>query len=114
MRIKHEHSIRINMSFTPRTQGHGEYVRIANEILTFGSEIDPNILIPPWNETQEMGPINSDDLANPKNLGISIKRYFDKPPYVNWVPRSPVYGIGIPLSSKLGKYEFMNRWNLKK
>jgi hypothetical protein len=62
----------------------------------------------PWNETLDMGPINNHDLDNPQNLGNNIKKYFDKPPYVNWAPGSPVYGIGIQFSSTLGKYEFMN------
>jgi hypothetical protein len=114
MRSKNEHSIRINLSFTPRTAGSGEYMRIANEILSFGKEIDDNILILPWCEHQDIGPINSDDLANPKNLGNTIKKYFDKPPHVNWQPGSPVYGIGMQLSTKLKRHEFMDRWNLKK
>lgn len=102
------------MAFTPRTQGYGEYTRIANEVLTFGTEIDSNIVMLPWDETSDMGPINNDDLANPQNLSNNIKTYFDKPPYVNWDTGSPVCGIGIQFSSTLGKYKFMNKWNLKR
>jgi hypothetical protein len=114
MRNKNTHSVRINTSFTPRTAGSSEYIRIAKELLAYGREIDPNIMILPWDESTGAGPVNIDDLANPRNVSKNIKKYFNKPTYINWQPGSPVYGIGIHFSMNLGKYEFINRWNLKK
>ena len=114
MRSKNEHSIRVTISFTPNTSGNGEYLRVARELLTFGREIDNDILLLPWVDSQELGPISIEDLANPKNLIDSIKKYFDKPPYANWQPGAPMYGIGVQFSTNFGKHEFMTRWNLKK
>jgi hypothetical protein len=107
-------SIRVTISFTPRTAGSGEYLRIARELLSFGKEIDPNILLLPWADAQELSPLNFDDMVNVKHHGDHIRKYINKPLYVNWRPGSPVYGIGIHFSTNFGKYEFLNRWNLKK
>jgi hypothetical protein len=102
MRSENDFSVRIQMSFTPRTAGSGEYLRIARELLSFGKEIDPNILLLPWVETQELSPLNINDLANTANQSRNIKQYINKPPYINWRPgSSPVYGIGIRFSTNL-------------
>jgi hypothetical protein len=114
MRKRNTYSIRVNMSFTPRTSGSGELMRIARELLTFGSEIDDKILLLPWDEQDGFGPINLDDLSNPRNLGENIRKYFNKPSYITLQPGSPVYGIGLHMSTELPKYEFMTRWNLHK
>lgn len=113
-RSENKFSIRVTISFTPRTAGSGEYLRIAREMLSFGKEIDPNILLLPWADTQELGPLNFDDTVNTKPHGDNIRKYIHKPPYVNWRPGSPVYGIGIRFSTNFDKYEFLNRWNLNK
>jgi hypothetical protein len=114
MRTKNKTSVRVTMSFTPRTTGYGELTRVAKEILLFGTEVDKDILLLAWNEQTGDGPVHLHDLANPKNLGENIKKYFDKPQYVNFQPGSPVYGIGIHLSTNLTKHEFITRWNLNK
>lgn len=113
-RTKNKNSIRVNMSFTPRTSGYSELVRVAKELLSFGAEVDGDILLIPWDERCGNGPITLNDLMNPKNIGENIKRYFDKPHYVNLQPGSPVYGIGVHFSTNVPKYEFMTRWNLNK
>jgi hypothetical protein len=43
-----------------------------------------------------------------------MKYYFDKPPYANWMPGVPIYGIGSRFSTNLEKIEFINRWNIQK
>lgn len=114
IRKQNQNSVRVNMSFTPRTSGFGELLRVAKEILTFGKEVDEKILLLSWDERAGVGPIHLDDLANPNKIGDNIKKYFDKPQYVNFQPGSPVYGIGIHISTNLTKHKFMTRWNLNK
>jgi hypothetical protein len=114
MRGHNKTAIRITMSFTPRTSGAGELTRIAKELLSFGREIDKDILLLPWEQHSHFGPINLDDMANPTNLGENIRKYFFKPYHVNFQPGSPAYGIGLHLSTNLTKHEFLSRWNLKK
>lgn len=101
MRKQNTYSIRVNMSFTPSTSGSG-------------SKIDEKILLLPWDEQDGFGPINLDDISNPRNLGENIRKYFNKPSYITLQPGSPVYGIGLQMSTELPKYEFMTRWNLHK
>ena len=113
-RSKNMTSICANISFYLRSTGTEEYARIAREVLSFGQSFDSKILLLPWKESAEYGPINSDDLVNPKNYSAIIKKYFDIPSYINWQPGTTVYGIGIHISTNLGKYEFFNRWNLHK
>jgi hypothetical protein len=67
-----------------------------------------------WDESTEKGPVNINDLANPRNVSNNIRKYFNKPAYINWQPGSLVYGIGVHFLTNLGKYEFMDQWNLKK
>lgn len=107
-------SIRVTTSFTPRTSGAGDYKRVAKELLTYASEIDPSVLLLPWEDSFGGGPISLNDLGNPHTMLDVIKHYFDKPPYVNWQPGTPVYGIGIRFSTDLAKHEFMDMWNIKK
>jgi hypothetical protein len=114
LRSENETAIRVNMSFTPRTTGYGELTRVAKELLIFGGEIDKNMLLLPWDKGCGLGPINLDDLSNPKNLGENIRKFFNKPYHVNFVPGSPAYGIGIHMSTNMTKYEFLSKWNLKK
>lgn len=114
LRSENDTAIRMTMSFTPRSAGFGELTRIAKEISLLGSEIDKDILLLPWDKSCGMGPINIDDLANPKNLDKNIRKFFNKPYHVNFIPGSPAYGIGIHLLTKMGKYEFLTKWNLKK
>jgi hypothetical protein len=113
-RQENKQSIRVTMSFTPRMSDLGELLRVAKELLTFGKEIDENILLLPWEEQAGYGPINIDDLANPRNIGEHIRKYFNKPSYVNFQPGSLVYGVGIHVSTNYAKHEFMLRWNLNK
>jgi hypothetical protein len=68
----------------------------------------------PWDDHSGLGPINGDDLANPRNFTDTIKHYFDKPAYVTIQPGNPAYGIGIRFSVDSPKYEFINKWNIRK
>lgn len=113
-RSENKNSIRVTMSFTPRTAGSGEITRIVREVLSFGKEIDEHILLLPWSPQTDHGPINCDDISNPRNLGENIRKYMYKPQYINFQPGSPVYGIGLQFSTDLEKHIFMSKWNLKK
>lgn len=113
-RNHNKNDIRITTSFTPRTAGTGDFRRVAQEILRYASQFDTRVLLLPWDINSDLGPIHVDDLQNPHAFNDVIKFYVNKPPYVNWQPGVPVYGIGLRVSTDLGKYEFMNRWNIQK
>lgn len=68
----------------------------------------------PWNEHSGLGPIQEEDLVNPKNYMDTIKHYFHKPTYITMLPGTPAYGIGVRFSVNSDKYEFLNKWNMKK
>jgi hypothetical protein len=107
-------SIRFTTSFTPRLSGVGEYKRVAKELLAYAKEIAQEVLLLPWDDSSGLGPINIEDLANPKNFTDTIRHYFDKPAYVTMQPGTPAYGIGIRFSVNCDKFQFYNKWNIKK
>lgn len=113
-RTENKHSIRMTTSFTPRSVGYGDYIRVARELLMYAKEFDDKVLMLPWDDKAGLGPINLDDFANVKNVSDKIRQYFYKPAYVNLQQGSPVYGIGIRFSTDMDKYEFYNRWNVQK
>lgn len=106
--------LRITTAFTPRTAGTGDFRRVAIKILKYTKEFNDDTLLLPWDKNSELGPISLEDLENPHTMYDIIKHYFDKPPYVNWQPGVPVYGVGIRISTNMGKYEFLNKWNVQK
>jgi hypothetical protein len=113
-RSPNSNSISITTSFTPRLSGAGEFKRVAKELLSYAKEIAPEVMLLPWNDHSGLGPIKEEDLANPKNYTDTIKHYFDKPPYVTIQPGTPAYGIGVRFSVDCDKYEFLNKWNIRK
>lgn len=113
-RVPNKHSIRLTTSFTPRLSGAGEFKRVARELLAYAREFAPEAMLLPWDDHSGLGPINKDDLANPRNMTDTIKHYFDKPAYVIIQPGNPAYGIGIRFSVNSPKYEFINKWNIRK
>lgn len=107
-RTPNKNEIRVTTAFTPRTAGTGDYyIRVAQEILRYAQEFDAEILLLPWDSNTKLGPISVDDLANPNAMYDVIKYYFDKPPYANWMPGVPIYGIGVRFSTNI---ENMNLW----
>lgn len=106
--------IRFTTSFTPRLSGAGEYKRVTKELLSYAKEIAPEVLLMPWDDNSGLGPIHEDDLANPKNFTDTIRHYFDKPAYVTMQPGTPAYGIGIRFSVNCDKFQFYNKWNIRK
>jgi hypothetical protein len=94
-RTKHKNQIRVTASFTPRTAGAGDYKRVIKELLDYARVFDPEVLMLPWDDNSGLGPIAPEDLANPKTMHDVIKYYFDKPPYSNWQPGVPIYGVII-------------------
>jgi hypothetical protein len=113
-RSPNKNSISVTTSFTPRLSGAGEYKRVAKELLAYAKEIAPEVMMLPWNEHSGLGPIQEEDLVNPKNYMDTIKHYFHKPTYVTMLPGTPAYGIGVRFSVNSDKYEFLNKWNMKK
>jgi len=114
-RDRNAYNIRITTSFTPRTASNSsEYKRLAREILEYAEEIDPKVVLLPWKENNDCGPINREDLTNPANLNDTIWYYFDKPSYVTLQPGSPAYKIGVHLSVNYDKHEFLDKWNIMK
>jgi hypothetical protein len=113
-RSPNTNSISVTTSFTPRLSGAGEYKRVAKELLAYAKEIAPEVMMLPWNDHSGLGPIKEEDLANPKNYTDTIRHYFDKPSYVTMQPGTPAYGIGVRFSVNCNKYEFLNKWNIKK
>lgn len=113
-RASNSMAIRVTTSFTPRLSGTGEFKRVAKELLGYAKEVVPEAMLLPWNDQSGLGPIQEDDLANPKNYMDTIKHYFNKPPYVTMQPGTPAYGIGVRFSVNCDKYEFLNKWNMKK
>lgn len=107
-------TIRVTTSFTPRTAGFGDLKRVARELLSYAVDFDPSIMLLPWDNNFDGGPININDLSNPASMVDDIKYFFDKPSYVNLQPGAPAYGIGICFSTNLSKNEFIDRWNIKK
>lgn len=109
-----KNSIRVTTSFAPRSIGYGDYIRVTKNVLEYAREFDSKVMLLPWDDKSNMGPINYDDFANVKNTADRIKYYFNKPAYINLQQGTPVYGIGICFSTDMEKYEFYNRWNLQK
>jgi type II secretory pathway pseudopilin PulG len=109
-----KNSIWVTTSFAPRSIGYGDYIRVTKNVLEYAREFDSKVMLLPWDDKSNMGPINYDDFANVKNTADRIKYYFNKPAYINLQQGTPVYGIGICFSTDMEKYEFYNRWNLQK
>jgi hypothetical protein len=61
MRKENDTAIRFTFSFTPRTTGAGEFIRIAKDLLTYAKQFDPDVLMLPWSNATGQGPINVDD-----------------------------------------------------
>jgi len=65
-----------------------DFKRAAIELLSFAESIDPTVLILPTKDDTDFGPINVEDLKNPKSYVFDIVKYIDKPPYAPIQTRS--------------------------
>lgn len=110
-RKENQFRARCNFSWTPRVGSVADFKRAAIELLSFAESIDPTIVILPWKDDTEYGPINADDLRNPLS---EIIRYIDRPPYAPIQPGVPIYRMGVLFSISIDKYTFIKKWNLKR
>jgi len=68
-------NIRFTTSFTPRLSGAGEYKRIAKELLAYATDFAPEVMLLQWDEHSDLGPINVEDLNNPRNYTDTIELF---------------------------------------
>jgi len=113
-RKENQFQVRCNFSWTPRVGSVVDFKRAAIELLSFAARIDPSVVLLPWKEGSEFGPINGEDLMNPRSYLSEIIHYIDKPPYAPIQPGVPIYRMGILFSISIDKYIFLKKWNLKR
>ena len=113
-RDPNENSIRVNFSLTPRTTGPEELKRIARELLGYANEMEHNVMLLPWVDSDIHSPIALDDLVNPCSMMNTISLYFDKPSRAAWQVGVPVYGVGVRFSTNQEREKFIDTWNMKK
>lgn len=112
-RSENNFQVRLNFSYKPRTTTKGDVKRVATELLQIAMMADDKALLMPWQDQEDgdYGPINLEDMMNPKSFINEITQYIHKPRYVNLVPGQTAYKMGVRFTISVPRIQFLRRWN---